>query len=129
MKWQALLNHIDYYVYSHQTEKIDFLIGEYTEIAKNNYNHILSTYGINNSRKDAWAFDVALDCIRTMPVADRAYISNHTDAYRYHFSYALEIRNKYIHVAKKRFASTPDDLSSRVMQMIFAILSTDYVLK
>lgn len=129
MEWQALLDHIDCYVYSHQTEQIHFLIGEYTEIAKNNYNRILSTSGIDNSSEDAWAFDIALDCVRTMSAEDRAYISNHTDPFLHHFGYALEVRNKYIHVTKKRFASTPDDLSSRVMQMIFAILSTDYVLK
>ena len=72
MEWQSLLDHIDYYVYSHETEQIHFLIGEYTEVAKNNYSRILSATGMDNNIEDAWAFDIALDALeQCLPKTER----------------------------------------------------------
>ena len=128
-EWQTLLDHIYYYVYSPEEEQISFLKGANMVEAQNYYRHIVSTYGIDKNVDDLWAFDIALDCVRRMADEDKMLISENTDASLYHFGYALGVRNKYIHVATKHFTPCPDDLSSRVMEMIFAILSPEYVLE
>jgi hypothetical protein len=129
MEWQILLDSIDYYSYSKEDEKIHFADGENKAKAENDYKHIITTYEIDKDPEDLWAFDIALDCVRRLSYEDRAYISAHTDTSLYHFGYALEVRNSFVYRANKHFVLSADHFSSRVMQMIFAILSPEYVLE
>ena len=128
-EWQILLDHIDCYVYDHQEEKIVFSNCDNMVEAKNNYNHIVSAYGIDQDANDLWAFDIALDCVRKMSDEDKKEITKNTDVFFHHFGYALGVRNEYLHGAKKHFFLFADDQSCRVMEMIFAMLCPDYILE
>lgn len=132
MEWHSLLDYIDYYSYSKTDEKVQIQDGENKEKAEQAYNHIITTYELDKDLNDLWAFDIALDCVRTMSVEDREFISQHTETSLYHFGYAMEIRNNFVYGAygpKRHLVISADDLSSRVMQMIFAILNPDYILE
>ena len=132
MQWQILLESIDYYTYSKEDEKIHFANGDGKVTAENSYKYIVSTYELYKNPDDHWAFDIALDCVRTMSAKDREFISQHTDTSLYHFGYAMEIRNNFLYGeygTKHHFVVSADDLSSRIMEMIFAILCPDYVLE
>ena len=72
--------------------------------------------------------DVAIDCIANMKEKDKEYIRDNPCSIDYHFSYALYIRNNYIH--NKDFSDVdfwvePDHLSGCIMDYIFSELLPD----
>ena len=67
MKDLSLLwDYIDYYVYSHEDEKIHVQDGEHKQIAEFVYIQIADKLGLSENGIDRWAFDIALDFISTL---------------------------------------------------------------
>lgn len=142
-----LLKYIDYYSYSFDEEETVIDSEENCEYARQCYNEALGiVYGkkrFNAYKRKShdqkadddflkwtdttkWVLDIAIDCVRTMSEQDREYIVKHLDAGSYHMGYALWIRNRYIHKAKKHFKGIADNVSSDVMETIFSILHPLY---
>lgn len=74
---------------------------------------------------DQWAFDIALDCVRTMKDEDRERIQKGEKIPFYHFGYGLYVRNHYVHPSKSHFGFIADNISSSVEKFIYAILIKD----
>ena len=70
---------------------------------------------------------IAIECVDNMTEADRAYFRAHPDITRYHFTYGLYIRNKYM----KRFNEAKirihrDNMSHDVLEEIVHLLLPEY---
>lgn len=137
-EWQELLNYIDYYVYVEEEEaiiikhgtKADAAFAEYAKGLEILIGEYVSDSAISQLDKDnnvaKWKFDIALDCIRRMNEEDRKYIRKHMHTAEYHMGYAMGIRNRYVHPAKKHKYFMADGVSGGVMVLIFSILSPIY---
>lgn len=76
--------------------------------------------------------EVANDCILNMSDKDKECIIDNPRAIEYHFSYCLYIRNHYIHnrdFSEATFYVEPDDLSSKIIRVIFSKLLPEYILE
>lgn len=140
---QPILEHIDSYIYVDEEEEIVVKHGPDAEKAQQVYEDALKFLGIKETEKarsgkdgsnfypfdysdPKWEFDIALDCVRRMDNDDREYVRNHMQTTEYHFGYAMGIRNRYIHPAKKHHVFEADGVSGSVMTKIFSIVSPIY---
>lgn len=125
-EWFCLLEHIDSYVYDHDSEE---LIIEDTE-ARQIYDRIIIEYHLApekyyfNSIK--WEFDIALDCVRQLSQEKRDFINDNFTGVFYHDGYLMYVRNHYIHCAKKHEVLMPDDCSSQIFSFIRSIIHPYY---
>lgn len=121
-EWQSLLTYADYYQYSFKDEAIHIKKGRQSGEALACYTRIVSTDLSDADPLIRWAFDVALDCVITMPENARADLLAAPDPIDLHFGYGMYIRNHYLYPAKKRRLFDADDLSGVVMRMMLAML-------
>lgn len=138
---RPLLEFIDNYIYIDEEEEIVVKHGPHAEEAQRVYMEAISILGIKGNNRtqqnkddyfsfglsnQKWKFDIAIDCVRRMDNIDRDYVRNHMQTTEYHFGYAMGIRNRYIHPARKHHVLEADGVSSSVMEMIFTIVSPIY---
>ena len=78
--------------------------------------------------EDEFITGVAEDCISNLKDKDKQYLCDNPCRFDYHFSYALYIRNHYIHnrdFSDVDFFVEPDHLSGQIMERIFSLLLPD----
>ena len=137
-EFHELLKYINEYFYDDKEEKIVVKQGKDSYPAMKAYEQALSAIKPSNENEpeedflffdridEKWILDIAIDCVRKMSEKDRNYILYHMRAVDYHFSYAMWIRNEYIHCSRKHHCFEADGVSSNVMEYIFSIISDIY---
>ena len=123
-EWNELLKYIDEYKYDEEEEQIVIRYSEKAREVQSEYDKALALAGEGKDAK--WIFDIAVDCVRRMSDEDKEYIKKNMNTTEYHMGYAMGIRNRYIHPAKKHRVLIADHISSCVMKRIFSIVSPVY---
>lgn len=123
-EWNELLEYIDEYVYMQEDEEIVIRYSAKAENAKRVYEKGLKLAG--KEKYEKWLYDIALDCVRRLSQKDIEYVKKHLYSNEYHSGYSMEIRNMYVHPAKKHYYFLADHVSTSVMKRIFSLVSPFY---
>ncbi len=99
-------------------------IGREKNEAQEAYLQTTEALHLRENHLHLWAFDIALDCIRTLPAQEQARLLAAKAPDLLHFDYGMYIRNRYLYPSHRHGkAWHADDLSRMVMQVIFAVLN------
>lgn len=120
-EWNDLILYKENYIYVEDNEEIIIRHGEDADRANELYERIVRDYHLVE-HEIKWQFDIALDCIRNMSQENADYFVENPYTYKYHMSYGMYIRNRYIHHATKHSYWEADNVSTVVLRFILTIL-------
>ena len=115
-----MMKYISYYVYDFKAEAICVAEGPDHDAAQELY--VQMTKDRFTGDDDWWAFDIALDCVRTMAENDIELIKTEGAIPFYHFGYGAGVRNKYVYPSTLHTYLMADNVSSNVEDFIYAII-------
>lgn len=126
LEFNKILTYREYYKYDFKCEAIQVKKGKQHDEAEKLYSNIVRDFSLEDT--DKWAFDIALDYIRTLKEEDLEIINKQGEILDFHFGPGLYIRNKYIHLSKLHGFFIADNVSARVEEFISAIMFPEYKL-
>lgn len=119
-----LLQYRNYFYYSPSYEAVRVTPFDEREKAVELYSKTIQNCLLRGDER--WAFDIALDCLRTMSEEDIIYIANNKKIEEYHLNYGLYVRNKYVHSSRFHAYLDADKISSLVETFILGIICPDH---
>ena len=118
-----LLKYIEYYRYTFETESVYIAENAERLEALDAYVRFAEEHGMKGDNLRLWMYNVALDCIRTMPQKERAHLLTAEDIGMLHFDYGMYIRSHYIYRSRLHGESwCADELSHAAIDLMLTIL-------
>ena len=95
-----LLKYIHCYLYNYEAESVCFAESPDRSDAIEAYHRFAQEHNIYENDLRLWMYDVALDCIRTLPKEQWELFLDVEDPILLHFEYGMYIRNHYIYCSR-----------------------------